>query len=308
MRNIRWLTAVPVLWVAMLPSALSGQGTVARLEAVAPPGYAGSEACLECHQEESEAFAETLKGDLFLKNPTSDIERLGCEGCHGPAAAHIESGGEDMAGMLSFGARSENPVSEQNALCLTCHESNARMMWPGSTHESRDVACADCHDVMRTVSERGSLGEPTVLETCASCHPQRRSQQARFSHMPQQEGRIECIDCHNPHGSANEILLTASSVNEVCYGCHAEKRGPLLWEHAPVTENCSNCHDPHGSNHEKMLNVAKARLCQQCHDETRHPTRPGRITDTRYWSGRQCANCHTMIHGSNHPSGFAFTR
>jgi hypothetical protein len=24
--------------------------------------------------------------------------------------------------------------------------------------------------------------------------------------------------------------------------------------------------------------------------------------------GRSCSNCHVNIHGSNHPSGFAFTR
>jgi hypothetical protein len=64
------------------------------------------------------------------------------------------------------------------------------------------------------------------------------------------------------------------------------------------------------------LKVSKPRLCQQCHVETRHPTRPyGRepgpgsaITNLKYVLGRQCLNCHVNIHGSNHPSGFAFTR
>jgi predicted CXXCH cytochrome family protein len=80
--------------------------------------------------------------------------------------------------------------------------------------------------------------------------------------------------------------------------------------HAPVNESCANCHDPHGSNHENMLKTAKPRLCQQCHIESRHPTSPyGRDTGSlKFVLGRQCLSCHANIHGSNHPSGFAFTR
>ena len=74
--------------------------------------------------------------------------------------------------------------------------------------------------------------------------------------------------------------------------------------------SCTNCHDPHGSNHERMLKVAKPRLCQQCHIETRHPTNPyGRdAASLKFVLGRACNSCHVNIHGSNHPSGFAFER
>ena len=69
----------------------------------------------------------------------------------------------------------------------------------------------------------------------------------RSSHMPLREGKIICSDCHNPHGSVTEALLKKNSINDTCYTCHAEKRGPFLFEHAPVRENCDNCHDPHGT-------------------------------------------------------------
>ena len=62
-----------------------------------------------------------------------------------------------------------------------------------------------------------------------------------------------CSDCHNPHGSVTEALLKKDSINDVCYTCHAEKRGPFLFEHAPVRENCDNCHNPHGSVNEFLL-------------------------------------------------------
>jgi predicted CXXCH cytochrome family protein len=87
-----------------------------------------------------------------------------------------------------------------------------------------------------------------------------------------------------------------------------------------VVENCASCHDPHGTSHEKMLKVSRPRLCQQCHEGTGHPQQPrgtttlasGQVTalptDVQFLLNRQCSNCHFNIHGSNHPSGQAFTR
>jgi hypothetical protein len=40
--------------------------------------------------------------------------------------------------------------------------------------------------------------------------------------------------------------------------CHAEKRGPFLWEHAPSVENCANCHEAHGSIHSRDADTARA--------------------------------------------------
>jgi hypothetical protein len=59
-----------------------------------------------------------------------------------------------------------------------------------------------------------------------------------------------------------------------------------------------------------MLKVAKPRLCQQCHVESRHPTNPyGRDSASlKFVLGRSCVDCHVNIHGSNHPGGHAFTR
>jgi DmsE family decaheme c-type cytochrome len=272
-------------------------------------GYAGSQECTTaCHEQEAARFLRTPMGRVFLEGPRSDLERQGCEACHGPGKAHVESGGEDMTGMIRFARNSTTPADERNRVCIQCHEKTARLYWQASPHEASEVACSDCHNVMTNVSERANLQKPTVMATCTQCHLQRQSQQMRSSRMPLWEQKMQCSSCHNPHGSPNEKLLVASSVNETCYNCHTEKRGPFLWEHPPVVESCSNCHEPHGSTKEKMLKLPKPRLCQQCHDPTRHPTRSLGPADTKYVMGRQCANCHTMIHGSNHPSGFAFTR
>jgi DmsE family decaheme c-type cytochrome len=276
-----------------------------------PAGYAGSAECVQCHRRESAQFAATPKGQLVLEHPRNEHEKLGCETCHGPAKQHVQSGAEERGGLITFGRKSPAPVAVRNATCLSCHQKTARTLWTGSAHEARNVACTDCHTVMHAVSERANLRHETVLATCGTCHAQEKAKQTRFAHMPLGERKIECTSCHNPHGSPTPKLLLASSTNETCYTCHAEKRGPFLWEHAPVAENCATCHDSHGSSHEKMLKASRPRLCQQCHNSSGHPTIPrnaGAAADIQFVLNRQCSNCHFNIHGSNHPSGKAFTR
>ncbi|HEX7019462.1 MAG TPA: DmsE family decaheme c-type cytochrome [Gemmatimonadaceae bacterium] len=284
-------------------------------------GYAGSEACMECHKKDVKQFSESPMGKVMLSHPRTEHEKAGCETCHGPGKEHAESGGEERGALVTFGRKSPTSVADRNAVCLSCHQKTARMWWTGSTHESRNVACTDCHSVMHGQTERSNLKKEGVIETCGQCHPQQRNASMRSTHMPMGEKKMECTSCHNPHGSANPKLLLASSVNESCYSCHAEKRGPFLWEHAPVVENCANCHDPHGSSHEKMLKVSRPRLCQQCHaGGTGHPAAArsaagirvnstgGVVSDVYALFNRQCSNCHVNIHGSNHPGGSAFTR
>jgi DmsE family decaheme c-type cytochrome len=169
---------------------------------------------------------------------------------------------------------------------------------------------------MGKISATGLLKKPTINETCYTCHKHQRAEFAKRSHMPLPEGKVSCADCHNPHGSTSKALIKADSVNELCYNCHTEKRGPFLWEHAPVRDNCLNCHNAHGSNHDKLLQVARPFSCQQCHGNGGHQTAlynagqsvgGGAAVSSRVL-GRACQNCHSQIHGSNHPAGARFQR
>ena len=139
-------------------------------------------------------------------------------------------------------------------------------------HEERGVACSNCHTVMTNVSARFALKTAFQPDTCFQCHKDRRAQMFRSSHMPMREGKIVCSDCHNPHGSFTEAMLRTNTINETCYKCHAEKRGPFLFEHMPVRENCDNCHDPHGSINEASLKMSRPRLCFECHTIGPHGT------------------------------------
>jgi DmsE family decaheme c-type cytochrome len=274
-----------------------------------PEAYVGAELCKACHEPAFNRFSHTKMGRLFLHQPRNDQERMGCENCHGPGRAHVEAGGTQPM-PVAFTKKGKETVEVRNAVCLQCHERLARLFWDGSPHESRDLTCTNCHQVMVNVSAKSQLAKETEIETCGQCHLEKRAAQMKSSHMPLWEGKMTCSSCHNPHGSVTPSLLKENSINDTCYACHAEKRGPFLWEHAPVVESCLNCHDPHGSNNDKMLKLSRPRLCQQCHIETRHPTRPYGTDSAslKFVLGRSCSNCHVNIHGSNHPSGFAFTR
>jgi DmsE family decaheme c-type cytochrome len=303
MRHLRWLSAAIVLLIA---SRSAPAQQAAKPAQSAPPGYAGSASCIDCHKKDVGDFMGTPMGKVLLQHPRDSKEQLGCESCHGPGKQHAESGGEERGALVYFSKKTKTPVAERNAVCLQCHEKTARMLWKGSMHESRDVACTDCHNVMHPGSETGALAKPSVMQTCQRCHATQVAKVTHYSHMPIAQGKMECTSCHNPHGSANEKLLVASSVNETCFACHTEKRGPYLWEHAPVTENCANCHDVHGTPHEKMLKVTRPRLCQQCHASSGHPITPRGLSlpaDVQFVFNRQCSTCHVQIHGSNHPSG-----
>jgi DmsE family decaheme c-type cytochrome len=215
--------------------------------------------------------------------------------------------GSSPGGIVSF--RKNDPsrrVEQNNAVCLTCHERGERTYWNGSTHEVRGVACTECHTVMRPVSRKFALKTEVEMETCFQCHKDRRAQIFRSAHMPLREGKLTCSNCHNPHGSATEAMLKENSINDTCYKCHAEKRGPFLFEHAPVRENCLSCHDAHGSSTEYMLKVSRPRLCAECHGMGHGSLANGPKTVETF--GRSCQNCHTNIHGSNSPSGALFQR
>ncbi len=261
--------------------------------------------CQICHNLVTENFKSnphhganaTLKGD---------DEGIVCTTCHGDGNRHAAGYG-DPEMIVRFSKEASTSITEKNTACLQCHEKGIRLYWKGSTHESKSLACVDCHKIMEPASAQKLFTKINELETCFQCHQQRRAQLQRSSHMPFREGKMKCTDCHNPHGTANDKLLTEATVNENCYKCHADKRGPFLTEHPPVVENCLNCHEPHGSNHEKLLVVDRPRLCQRCHIEARHPTQP-QLATARFAFNRSCQNCHSQIHGSNSPSGVRFHR
>ena len=115
---------------------------------------------------------------------------------------------------------------------------------------------------------------PILRARCFDCHQAQRTESMKaFSH-PFFQDKMDCASCHSPHGDQIATSLVRQTVNDTCQQCHAEQRGPYLWEHAPVSEDCTLCHSPHGSNHPGMLAKRAPLLCQSCHSQFGHPSVP----------------------------------
>lgn len=276
----------------------------------------GADQCLRCHDQTSELNAMGIFKNIHgsRKQQGSPFQSLQCEACHGPAGEHTKSrmrDGEQREPMISFGQHSPVPAEKQNSVCLGCHKDSLSHDWQGSEHEQADVPCAGCHLVHQ--AHDPVQKQATQLETCGTCHQTQLALSHQRSSHPMLNGQMLCTDCHSPHGSMNDVALKKATINDNCYSCHAEKRGPLLWEHEPVTEDCSTCHNPHGSVNQALLTNRPPQLCQSCHSSAGHPSVPYADNNTNSPSaafviGGSCMNCHSQVHGSNHPSGNSFQR
>ncbi len=274
--------------------------------ASAEEAFVGDAACQGCHGALPD-YAHTVHARAITRGGSEDANS--CESCHGPGAAHAAGGAEVNApGWLTFTGEDESREAQEEA-CLQCHRGDTQRFWSASPHASRGISCSSCHTVMKAVSERHLLAKPTEDALCRSCHPLPAAQAQRSAHMPTRsgEGFMGCGSCHQPHGTATDKLIDAHTVNDNCTSCHAEKRGPFLWEHAPVSENCLNCHTPHGSLTPNMLRTSGPRLCQSCHVQVLHVSE-ARQPGSRFVVGKNCMHCHSQIHGTNHPSGAFFSR
>lgn len=270
----------------------------------------GDAVCTKCH-DETEAYP-VLSIGRTKHGTVADARAPTCTSCHGESLTHVTKPADATDRPKPdhmFGKKSSTPVEQRNAACLNCHEGGDRMLWAGSAHHTRDVDCTSCHQI-HTQHDK-VRDRVQQAEVCFDCHKEQRAQVNKPSHHPVLEGKVMCSDCHNPHGSAGPKLMKRDTVNDTCFQCHTEKRGPFLWSHQPVTENCSHCHNPHGTTVANLLKWRPPFLCNQCHEGGgSHASNIPGLTGGAPGSNasgigitlaRSCMNCHTNIHGSNNP-------
>ncbi|WP_298444110.1 DmsE family decaheme c-type cytochrome [uncultured Ferrimonas sp.] len=259
----------------------------------------GADSCLMCHKKNETVMAlfDGVHGDLHSSSPMAQLQ---CEACHGPQGKHK---GKNQP-MITFGDNGNVSAELQSSVCLSCHQDSQRMAWHDTLH-SDDQSCLSCHQIH--TGQDPVLNRAAEVAMCSQCHrEQKLDLNKRSSHpltTPTQSGSMTCSDCHSAHGSMTDGSLKQVSINDTCYQCHAEKRGPLLWEHEPVVDNCTSCHNPHGSVNDAMLERRAPMLCQSCHASDGHASRAYGDDDSAFTGGQSCMNCHGSIHGSNHPAG-----
>lgn len=209
-----------------------------------------------------------------------------------------------------------------NKACLYCHAPIVQR-FPSSPHsrvhlaglgKDGDTGCESCHGPGSKHIEAGG-GAKFIINpgkdpaACLQCHLEVQSEFQSLHHHPVLEGRMNCVQCHDPHGS--DIFkpaggLAMSRLNESCAQCHREQTRPVVFEHPAMREGCTTCHNPHGSLNRKMLTQSDPNLCLRCHAEVPGPGSGGQIfignfNHSSYLQRGTCwaAGCHTAVHGSN---------
>ncbi|WP_461482407.1 DmsE family decaheme c-type cytochrome [Porticoccus sp.] len=266
---------------------------------------ASDNSCHACHRSELQGGI-THRAHGLGADPQGKQTTIGCTACHGPSDQHAVN--PRLKPDRTFAIKEEDSVENDQA-CLGCHKGGTADHWLFSEHQQAGVGCHGCHSIHKETDPVQHRTEQ--FQVCTGCHQREAADQMKFSHHPMGEGHVQCTDCHAPHGGAMGNLV-AASVNDTCYLCHAEKRGPFLFEHEPVQDDCTHCHLPHGSVNDSLLKTRQPLLCQQCHIASRHPGTlydSGRLADRDInIIGQSCTNCHSQVHGGNQPESSTFRR
>lgn len=275
--------------------------------------FIGSAVCKTCHPDIWQNFFKNphYKSLASGKEPP---ERTGCEGCHGPGKAHVEARGGKATIPHAFSLMQPRQILDA---CLSCHAKDfGKVNIRRSQHSLAEVACSSCHSIHKSPTPKFLLAK-RQSELCYTCHAPVRAQFSMpFKHRVN-EGFMQCTDCHNPHGALAptwrmaqrpRMVEQALGNEEACLKCHTDKRGPFLFEHAPVqVEGCEACHSPHGSPNARLLRRPVVfTICLECHNGAGNFGRQGdgiklqsaghNVLEPRF---QNCTTCHVRIHGSN---------
>jgi predicted CXXCH cytochrome family protein len=255
--------------------------------------------------------------------------KLGLSGLLALAVAAAIGAVAVSCGSVNRAAPAPPPVIEGatfvgNKACLDCH-TNITRQFPSSPHarlhfEGSGLAgssgCESCHGPgSKHIAAGGGRGRFIVNPgrdpaACYVCHLEVHAQFNLPQHHPVPEGKLNCVQCHDPHGP--DIMRPAKLVsfarqNETCAQCHRDQTRPFIYEHEALREGCTACHVPHGSINAKMLTERDPNLCLRCHAQVPGPaagTRRifiGNVDHTTRLSQGTCwsAGCHTAVHGSS---------
>lgn len=223
------LVAMLVLRSRFVPASfgLKGHYRAAAVEVVAqqPLRYAGSQLCVECHDQEGE-----------IKN-ASYHRGLACEVCHGAAFLHTED------------PEAQTPAipRERGAACLYCHDylPSRPTGFPQIIERLHNPLepCIGCHDAHDPTP-------PQVPEACSACHAQIARTKSVSHHGP-----LACETCHEVAPEHREqpraFLPKKPTSREFCGQCHASRaEAPATIPRVDFASHgerylCWQCHYPH---------------------------------------------------------------
>jgi len=271
----------------------------------APPAAAAASeatalpACTDCH-DAMKAVASTPHAHGMARK--GEVPSTVCESCHGDGKEHIEGGGDKSKIYKPAG------LAGANKTCLLCHDvATDKVSRHAGVHaNTATVNCLTCHSIHASEPRAPHLLAKKQLALCDSCH---MTQVASFRNKPYAHrlgrGGMECSSCHEPHGLPGRDNLRTTRAGELpCLSCHADKRGPFVFQHgALAVGDCMTCHEPHGSSNPKQLKrAAVAQLCLECHSPIGAGTlgsQPPSFHNLNSPRFQNCTTCHVAVHGSN---------
>lgn len=238
-------------------AVVNGANTNALFRILGPaPHFAGSRACIECHQSIHDTAMNTLHAQAFSSlqqmgqdtNPsclpchtvgygvptgfinavvTPQLEGVQCENCHGPSGNHAANPDDPTA-------RPRLEIAAQ--VCGGCHTGPHQPTfeeWQSSPHSG---VVEDMNPTNR-------------IDSCGRCH----SGSARWSLV---EGRplpvgdanlgIMCINCHEPHSKTTnpyQLLYPLASTNDY----FLTTSDAFTNQYDPNINVCAQCHNHRGA-------------------------------------------------------------
>ncbi len=256
----RPLVAFPFAWLIPEARWVPNEATLLR-----PPGgptpYRWDRVCVDCH---------AVDGDPTASASVAVELGIGCESCHGPAAAHAERRRAPWRRGEAGGdvVRPDRlPGAEADAVCGRCHGLHLRRdglarFRPGQTLDSSRLVVRTALDPLcagRPDDEGCRLGEALPAEILArSFWPDgevrvtgRELGGVRASACAR-DPAFGCTSCHALHrGDPDDQLDPRRAGDEACRGCHAVvfARGDAHTRHPPGSSGagCLDCHLPRTS-------------------------------------------------------------
>ena len=219
---------LPETWISAKPH----QAAKVVREMAKPTHYAGMATCRQCHEDE---YTTKLGG--FHR-------AIGCENCHGPAAAHVANKDDKAA---------TPPKHREREFCLNCHgfvasRPNGFPQVDGTQH-NKGKKCVTCHDPHDPRPDE-------AIKDCGGCHGVIVRTKALSTHS-----QLECAECHQVSEQhmvePRSALPTKPTQRAACARCHdngstdpaAAKARLDLSTHGRtfVCWQCHNAHLPEGT-------------------------------------------------------------
>jgi predicted CXXCH cytochrome family protein len=110
-------------------------------------------------------------------------------------------------------------------LCLSCHQEMRQRADQSAAHhlDFPGVACTSCHTPHASGERR--LLKGGGLETCGACH----EEHLNFAHPmgekatnPNTGEPVDCLSCHDPHGTSFAFALRDDPKRPLCLRCHSQ--------------------------------------------------------------------------------------